>query len=421
MVRRGLIIRGLLRDRRVRRVEIAFAGFTMAEYGVWVAVLVYAYRHGGVNVTAAVAVAQLVPAGALAPVLARSVDAWGPATALRLSYWLQSASLALTASLLFLTASPLLIYAAAMLAACTVTMTRPAQAALVPHLVADGRALTAMNVLSGWVEGVSVLAGPALAGVLMAVGGPRSAVAAFVVVTAASGVAASGGGLGELPGACAEAGAAASPDSALRAVRGHQGFTELIVLLGAQYLVIGMLDVLLVVFAISVLGLGAPGAGYLTAAFGAGGVLGSLAALWLVGHHRLLRPFLAAAAGWSALLIVLGAWPSVLGAFLLLAAAGSARTLLDVSGRTILMGAAPAAMRGRVFGALEGVAMLALALGSMLVPLLVALGGARTALIVTGALLSVIALVVALHLRTGGNVGAVVIRAPRGRELTRPA
>ena len=120
------------------------------------------------------------------------------------------------------------------------------------------------------------------------------------------------------------------------------------------------------------------------------------------------------------MLIVLGIWPTVLGAFLLLAAAGTTRSLLDVSGRTILLGAASAEVRGRVFGALEGVAMLALALGSLLVPVLVGIGGARSALVVSGVLLSVITAVVATHLRHGRTEGALGAPLRAGAATLRP-
>ena len=120
---------------------------------------------------------------------------------------------------------------------------------------------------------------------------------------------------------------------------------------------------LLVVLAIGVLEMGESGAGYLSAAFGAGGILGSVAALSLIGRRRLASPLIAAAAGWAALTVALGAWPTVGGAFLLLAIAGAARTVVEVAGRTMLLRGAPAEVRGRVFGLLEGVSMLGLALG----------------------------------------------------------
>jgi hypothetical protein len=411
MPRRSRTLRRLLDNPRIRSLELAFSGFNMAEYGVWVSVLVYAYEHGGVDVTAVVAVAQLLPAGFLAPLLARSVERWGAGPALRTGYWLQSGALAATAGFMLGDVPQLLVYAPAIVAASAVTLTRPAQAALVPGLVKDVGELTAINVLSGWAEAVSILAGPALAGVLIGVGGPGLAISGFALCMAISALLARGAGRGEdaiAPPADAPAalmnGAGASS---------HSRFTGLVALLGAQYLVIGMLDVLLVVFAISILRLGASGAGYLNAAFGAGGVLGSATAVSLIGRTRLVRPLLCAAVGWSLLLVALGAWPTVLGAFLLLTAAGVTRSLLDVSGRTILLDAAPPAMRSRVFGLLEGVAMLALAVGSLLVPILIDLGGARAALVAAGTLLSAVTVAVFAHLHDLDELGLSAASAYR--------
>jgi MFS family permease len=399
--RRITLIRRLLGQRDVRRIELAFGGFTAAEYGTWVSVLVYAYEHGGATEAAVVALAQLLPASLAAPVLARLVDRHGAALALRRGYWAQAATLGSTASLILISAPRMLVYAIAILAATAVTITRPAQSALVPALVQSSDELTAVNALTGWVESVSDLVGTALAGLLIALHGAGAAIGFFAVCATASAVL-----VARLtPG---RAGYAPAADVAeeptdirggLTVLRQDRDLAALVAVLGAEYLVIGVLDVLLVVLAISVLGLGAGGAGYLSAAFGAGGMMGSVAAVSLIGRARLASPLVAASVAWALLLVALGAWPTVLGAFLLLAAAGSARTVLDVAGRTMLLRGAPAAVRGRVFGLLEGVAMFGLALGSMLVPVLVKLGGAGMALVATGLLLSAITLAAAARLQ----------------------
>jgi hypothetical protein len=406
VTRRRALLAEVLHDRRVRRLQVAFSAFNMAEYGSWVAVLVYAYERGGTTTASVVAVAQLLPAGLVAPLAARAVDRIGAGPALRRGYCWQAGTFAATALLVLVAAPAPAVYAAAILAACSVTATRPAQAALVPTLAADAHTLTAITVLSGWVESVSVLAGPAVAGLLIGLDGPGTAIAFFAACAVVSAAMVSG------PGFCADPSIRADPaDGAarvnLRELREDPGLGALVALLAAQYLVIGVLDVLLVVLAISVLGLGPSGAGYLTAAFGAGGVLGSLVAVCLIGRRHLAAPLCAAAFGWAAVLIVLGAWPTAVAALLLLAAAGSARSLLDTSGRMILLRAAPPALRGRIFGLLEGLAMFGLAAGSALVPAMVALGGAGAALVGTGLLLGVVALAASAAVQRVDAVGAL--------------
>jgi hypothetical protein len=106
----------------------------------------------------------------------------------------------------------------------------------------------------------------------------------------------------------------------------------LVGLLGGQFVAIGALDVLYVVLAISVLDLGGSGAGYLNAAFGAGGVAGIAVTAALVGRRRLLPPLVLGVLVWGAGLRAARAWPDRGGALLLLAVAGAARSLFDVAG-----------------------------------------------------------------------------------------
>jgi MFS family permease len=155
---------------------------------------------------------------------------------------------------------------------------------------------------------------------------------------------------------------------------------------------IGALDVLFVVLAIGVLDLGGSGAGYLNAAFGAGGVLGIAATVTLVGRRRLAPPLALGAAVFSGAFLVIGLWPTVGGTVALLVAAGAGRTLLDVAGRTLLQRASPPDALAGVFGVLEAGSMAGLAVGSLLVPALIAVGGARAASIGLGVVLPAVAL-----------------------------
>ena len=77
----------------------------------------------------------------------------------------------LTAAAIFFDAPVPVVYAGAVVAATAVTITRPAQAVVVPSLARSAEELTATNVVSSWMENGGVLLASALAGVLLAVAG----------------------------------------------------------------------------------------------------------------------------------------------------------------------------------------------------------------------------------------------------------
>src|SRR3954452_15489617 len=59
------VLRIMARNRELRRVELAFATFNVAEWGTWLAMLVYAYAHGGVTAAGVLPTAVLAPAAGL--------------------------------------------------------------------------------------------------------------------------------------------------------------------------------------------------------------------------------------------------------------------------------------------------------------------------------------------------------------------
>ena len=369
------------------RVLAAYLLFILTEYAVWIAMLVFAYNRGGTAVAGLVAVAQLAPAAVVAPVAASLADRRSPVVMLAGGYLAQVAGMAGTAAAIG-AGAPLAAYAAAVFASTAVTTTRPAQSALIPSLAATPDQLTAANVVAGWLEAAGAAAAGLLVGVLISLAGVGSvfAVCAGLGLAAALLVA----GL-RAPSLAAEAEAAANAGTAgvaegLRLAVRQPRLRLMLALLTADAVVVGALDLLVVILALTVLGRPPSWAGYLEFAFGAGAVLAATVSALLVGR-RLGGPILAAALGLSGALAVVAFGPGLAGTVVLLAVAGAGHLLLEVATRTLLQRSVPPRLIGRIFGVLEGFTMAGLAIGALLVPALAHLGGSRLAVLGVAAVL----------------------------------
>jgi MFS family permease len=265
------------------RVELAFVGFNVAEWATWVSILAFAYGVGGAAATGLVAVVQLVPAALVAPLASIAGDRYRREWVLLGGYLAQSLSMLATAVALVTDAPVPLVYGLAALAAASITVTRPAQNAILPTLARTPDELTAANVASSWTESVSVLAGPALAALLLGLSGPGAVFAVMAGLLACSGLLVTGVRTSQVPGlAPAEGGRQGRLAGMVRTALG--GFSTLarerlprlsVGLLTVQYVMVGALDVLLVVLAFEVLDLGSSGVGLLNSAVGAGAIAGS--------------------------------------------------------------------------------------------------------------------------------------------------
>ena len=376
------------------RVELAFVGFNVAEWASWVSVLAFAYGVGGAAATGLVAVVQLVPAALVAPLAAIAGDRFRRERVLLAGYLAQALSMAATAAALIAGAPVALVYGLAALAATSITITRPAQSALLPSLARTPDELTAANVASSWTESVSILGGPALAAVLLGVSGPGAVFAVMAAALACSGLLVTGVETAAEPGpAPATEGRAGWLGGVLRTALG--GFTTLarerlprlsVGLLTAQYLMVGVLDVLLVVLAFEVLDIGSAGVGLLNSAVGAGAIAGSALTVLLVGR-RLVVPIVVGFACWGLALGAVGLVPSRAVVPVLLAVAGAGGVLTEVAGRLLLQRSAPNEVLSRVFGVLEGVSMAAIGLGSAIVPASINRFGTQATLVGAGGLM----------------------------------
>src|SRR4051812_50025848 len=77
-------------DRRLLRMQVAFAGFAFAEHATWLAILVFAFERGGAREAGVVAVVQLAPAVVLTPFAAYAGERFRPERVLAVGTRMQS-------------------------------------------------------------------------------------------------------------------------------------------------------------------------------------------------------------------------------------------------------------------------------------------------------------------------------------------
>ncbi len=353
-----------------------------------VVVAVYAYDRGGAAEVGVVTLVRVLPAAVVAPLATQYADRWPRERVLVGVSAIRSASVALAGWAMFTDGPALAVYAMVTLSSAAAVLFRPVHSALLPSLCDNPPELAGANVVRGALDSAATLAGPVLSAVLLATGGPARVLAVAAIASAWAGVL--------MARVRPEAPVLAYPEEGeglfdrtlggVRAVHADPDLRLLIGLFGAQTFMRGTLTVFTVVVALELVDMGDAGVGVLNAAVGAGAVLASAAAALLVGTRNLALWFGLGAALWGAPLVVIGAIPSTAAAMVMLAAVGAGNALIDVGGFTLVARIAPSHVLARVFGLLESVFALAVGLGALLTPLVMAALGLRTALVVLGLL-----------------------------------
>jgi MFS family permease len=397
----------VFRNRNLRLLEIAWAGSVVGHYGYQIALGVWAYQEGGAAAVGAIFVLRTL--GALATPPAAALGDRYPRVRVMFASDLLRAVLVLGTLVVIVADAPaLFVYVFAGLAAAVGTAFRPAQVALLPQLARTPGELTMANVIATTIEGLGMFAGPALAGLVLAVSGMEATLVVMAVALVWS-------ALLVLP---------IKETPPVAGAAGHPPFREFLFagfgvtwrtpdlrlltgVLSGQALTAGCINVLIVVTALGLLELGEGGVGLLDAAVGLGALLGAVVIVPLVGRARLTAPLLVGALLWGLPLVAISAWPSVGVAVAALALVGVGNTLVDVAGFTMLQRIAPDDVLARVFGVVETVFYLAIGVGSLLAPLLVETAGVRWALVVVGLFLPVVVVVLARRI-VGIDAEAVV-------------
>ena len=274
----------------------------------------------------------------------------------------------------------------------------PAESALLPDLATSPQQLTAANATSSTIHSAGMFIGPAIGGLLM---GATSAAVVFATTAAlfvwsALNVARIGHHGRPEPRAADEDGTHEGGRlreglAGFREIAAQPGLRVLVLLLAAETFVDGAVDVLLVVLALETLDIGASGVGLLSSVGGIGGLAAALVVGALIARGRLATDQGRATILWGLPVILIGVLAEPALAFVGWPSSVSAGTITGVTSDTLFQRTAPRDVLARVFGVLNGVLLVAVALGSVAAPILITTIGTRAALIAVGALLTVLA------------------------------
>jgi predicted MFS family arabinose efflux permease len=373
---------------------------------------VYAYGATGPASVGFVAVAQLVPAAIAAPMTARLGDRVGPGRAISLAYGVIGLAMLATGAAMALAWPPVVVY---VLAACVVvayTSVRPIQITILPGLVGRAEQLTAANALSTILEGVGVLVGPLLCGIVVAVASPAAVYLGAAAATLLAGLLTLRLGIDAIARAALPAPrpsdvteAVESPDEArpstgsdaergLAAVTASPSRWMSVVVLATRFGVAATMDVLLVLASIELFGMGAAGAGYLSAAIGLGWVLGGATTLVIVGRPRLTPLLLVGGLIWAVPIVVMALVAQPTMALTALVGAGIGLAVVDVAVRTVLQRLVSTDQLASVFGIAEGASMGCAAIGALVAGGFVAVLGLTGAMVAAGVILPIVAALV---------------------------
>ena len=383
----------VFRNPNIRRLEAAWAVSIFSYWAYGIALAVFAYQEGGAAAVGVVGLFRFIPAAIASPFSAMLADRYRRERVLLVAELLRATLVALTFAVLVADGPFELVVLLSALTAVVNSAEGPAESALLPTLATTPRELTAANVVSSTIESLAIFGGPAIGGILLAATSVEVVFGAAAVAFLLSAFLISRVRVDERPERGEGVGGVFKEFAAGFVVLARErGLRVLVLLLSAQTLVAGALNVLIVVTALRLLDLGDEGVGYLNSAVGIGGLIGALVSAALLGR-RLTQNFLLGIMLWGIPIALIGLVPEPVPALLFLGLVGLGNTLVDVSAFTLLQRAVPDEVLARVFGAVQALWVGAIGVGAILAPVLIAALGVRGALIVTGALLPVLAVV----------------------------
>lgn len=159
----------VFRNPGLARVNVALAGSVVGDWAYGVAVSVFAYLEGGATAVGVLGVVRYVSAAIVTPFSSTLADRYDRKRIMVRADLIRFALVAAVTALALADGPALAVYVLAVLTTLVSTAFRPAQQSIIPRLARHPDELTAANVASSTIESMGFFAGPAIAGVLLAV------------------------------------------------------------------------------------------------------------------------------------------------------------------------------------------------------------------------------------------------------------
>lgn len=376
---------GVLGGSALARAQGSFAAAFTAEWAFTVGLGLVAFADGGADGVGLVAVLRLLPAAVLAPLVGALSDRLPREQILAGSSLIRGTATLGAAVALAIGAPHALVYALAVVSTIAFTPFRAAHSALIPMLCRSTDELTMATVVRGASDSISVMLGPFIAAALVGLAGVWA-------VFAFAGVAGLGSAL-LLVGVHCERSSGGSGTArriagdllvGLRAVWQTPGLALVPGLMTLQTAIRGALTVFVVVVAIDLLRLGQSGVGWLQGALGVGALAGSIAVRRLVGSPAMARWLGVGVIVWGVPLTLIGVLPDVTVALVAIALIGVGNAIVDVSGFSLPARMVPDDVLARIYGVMESLFAVGVAVGALVTPIVIHLVGVRAALIAIG-------------------------------------
>jgi MFS family permease len=406
----------VFRNPALRKLNLAFAGSAIGDWAYATAMAVWVYSVGGLTAVGIWGTIRLVIMTLVTPFASILVDRYSRKRIMVSTDLLRGTVVFVCAILIMVEAPVWTVFVLATLTSVFAAPFRPAVAALLPHLVDRPEELTAANGTSSTIDSLSFFVGPALGGLLLTFTTVpvvmfvnvvsflwSAALVAGIRVPHPTTVPAVAGTENDSPEATEVSATETEGDTLVEEVEEVEEEKESFVqesiagfktiwsisdlrlvslVYCAQTIVAGASVVYGIAMAVEMTNFGPNGVGYLDSMFGVGAIIGGLVALGRASKMKVATDFGWGVILWAIPLLLAAVFPHAWAALLAVAIMGFGNPLVDVNAMTIVQRLGDDKVMGRIFGALETGLIAAMALGSVLMPLLLHLFGLQWALAV---------------------------------------